>query len=99
MYIPIRCRSGIRRVLLDRPDVPVTAEVVLFFPPLLCYNLARVFTRRDTVAFYTREEAAALQGFLSAYLDRGSVSEALRSEYIHFAKDLDCGHLSRSQLH
>ena len=51
------------------------------------------------MAFYTREEAAALQGFLSAYLDRRSVSEALRSEYVHFAKDLDCGHLSRSQLH
>ena len=27
------------------------------------------------MAFYTREEAAALQGFLSAYLDRKSVSE------------------------
>ena len=51
------------------------------------------------MAFYTREEASALQGFLSAYLDRKSVSEALRSEYVHFAKDLDCGHLSQSQLY
>ncbi len=50
------------------------------------------------MAFYTREEAAALQGFLSAYLDRESVSEALRSEYARFTMDLERGQLSRSQL-
>jgi len=48
--------------------------------------------------FYTQEEAAILDGFLSSYLNRGSTSDQVRNELARFQVGLEQGCLQKSEL-
>jgi len=48
--------------------------------------------------FYTQEEAAILDGFLSSYLNRGFTSDQVRNELARFPVGLEQGCLQKSEL-
>ena len=48
--------------------------------------------------FYTQEESAVLDGFLSSYLNRGSTSDRVRNELARFQVGLEQGCLQKSEL-
>lgn len=54
--------------------------------------------RGGRALFYTQEEAAILDGFLSSYLNRGSASGLVREELARFQVGLERGCLQKSEL-
>ena len=54
--------------------------------------------RGGRALFYTQEEAAILDGFLSSYLNRSSTSDRVRNELARFQVGLERGCLQKAEL-